>query len=80
MKNPSVLLCDEPTGALDYATSKEILQLIEHVNETYRCTVVLVTHNDALRGMADEVIRLKDGAIREYVRHLTKYRAAALSW
>jgi len=75
-----VLLCDEPTGALDYATSKEILQLIEHVNETYHCTVVLVTHNDALRGMADEVIRLKDGAIREHVRHLTKYRAAALNW
>ena len=80
VKKPSVLLCDEPTGALDYATSKEILQLIEHVNETYHCTVVLVTHNDALRGMADEVIRLKDGAIREYVRQLTKYRAAALSW
>ena len=80
VKKPSVLLCDEPIGALDYATSKEILQLIEHVNETYRCTVVLVTHNDALRGMADEVIRLKDGAILEYVRQLTKYRAAALSW
>ena len=80
VKNPSVLLCDEPTGALDYATSKEILQLIERVNQQYHCTVVLVTHNDAMRGMADEVIRLKDGAIREHVRHLTKYRAADLSW
>ena len=80
VKNPSVLLCDEPTGALDYATSKEILQLIERVNQQYHCTVVLVTHNDAMRGMADEVIRLKDGAIREHVRHLTKLRAADLSW
>ena len=80
VKNPSVLLCDEPTGALDYATSKEILQLIERVNQQYHCTVVLVTHNDAMRGMADEVIRLKDGAIREHVRHLTKLSAAQLSW
>ncbi|MBQ9044495.1 MAG: ABC transporter ATP-binding protein [Oscillospiraceae bacterium] len=80
VKNPSVLLCDEPTGALDYATSKEILQLIERVNQQYHCTVVLVTHNDAMRGMADEVIRLKDGVIREHVRHLTKLSAAELSW
>ena len=80
VKNPSVLLCDEPTGALDYATGKEILQLIERVNRDYHCTVVLVTHNDAMRGMADEVIRLKDGAIREHVRHLSKLSAAQLSW
>ena len=80
VKNPSVLLCDEPTGALDYATSKEILQLIEHVNQQYHCTVVLVTHNDAVRGMAHEVIRLRDGAIREHVRHRTRLRAADLSW
>ena len=53
IKNPDILLCDEPTGALDYQTSKEILQLIEDVNQKFGDTVILVTHNDAIQGMAD---------------------------
>lgn len=53
VKNPDILLCDEPTGALDYATSKEILQLIENVNKKYGNTVIMVTHNEAIRNMAD---------------------------
>ena len=56
IKNPDILLCDEPTGALDYQTSKEILQLIEDVNQKFGNTVILVTHNDAIQGMADQVI------------------------
>ena len=64
IKNPSILLCDEPTGALDYKTSKEILKLIEDVNQKFGNTVVLVTHNDAIKNMADQVVRLRDGQIR----------------
>ena len=63
VKNPDILLCDEPTGALDYATSKEILQLIENVNKKYGNTVIMVTHNEAIRNMADHVIKLRDGTV-----------------
>ena len=65
VKNPDILLCDEPTGALDYNTSKEILKLIEEVNQKYGNTVVMVTHNDAIKYMADRVVKLHDGTIRE---------------
>lgn len=63
IKNPDILLCDEPTGALDYNTSKEILKLIEKVNQKYGSTVIMVTHNDAIKYMADRVVRLRDGQI-----------------
>lgn len=63
IKNPDLLLCDEPTGALDYKTSKDILALIETVNREYGNTVLMVTHNEALRLMASHVIRLRDGEI-----------------
>lgn len=56
IKNPDLLLCDEPTGALDYHTSKDILQLIEDVNKKYGNTIIIVTHNDAIKDMADRVI------------------------
>ena len=62
MKNPDILLCDEPTGALDYKTSKEILKLLEDVNQKYGNTIIMVTHNDAIKQMADRVIRFKDWA------------------
>ena len=65
VKNPDILLCDEPTGALDYNTSKEILKLIETVNQKYGNTVVMVTHNDAIKDMADRVVKLRDGMIRK---------------
>lgn len=65
VKNPGLLLCDEPTGALDYKTSKEILQLMEEVNQQYGCTIVIVTHNDAIRHMAHRVLRLRDGVMVE---------------
>ena len=80
VKAPDILLCDEPTGALDYATSKEILQLIEDVNLRYGCTVLMVTHNAALAPMADRVIRLRDGAIRDDAQHDMRVHAAALAW
>ena len=80
IKNPDILLCDEPTGALDYSTSKEILKLIETVNRKYGNTVVMVTHNDAIKDMADRVIRLRDGMIRKNYRNETRLPAAELDW
>ena len=68
-------MCDEPTGALDYKTSREILKLIEDVNKMYATTVILVTHNDALRRMADQVLRLRDGRIMENTRNAAKLRS-----
>ena len=65
IKNPDILLCDEPTGALDYVTSKEILKLIETVNQKYGNTIIMVTHNDAIKNMADRVVKLRDGQIRK---------------
>lgn len=80
VKNPDILLCDEPTGALDYKTSKEILALIETVNEKYGCTVICVTHNDAVKDMAHRVVKLKDGNIRRVIENEVRIKAADLEW
>lgn len=80
VKNPDILLCDEPTGALDYHTSKEILKLIEDVNKKYCNTVIMVTHNDAIQNMADRVIKLRDGQIRDNIVNNSKVSAADLEW
>ena len=80
VKNPDILLCDEPTGALDYATSKEILQLIENVNKKYGNTVIMVTHNEAIRNMADHVIKLRDGTVRSNEGNSHRIPAAELEW
>lgn len=80
VKNPDILLCDEPTGALDYNTSKEILKLIENVNKKYGNTVIMVTHNDAIKNMADKVIKLKDGKIRDSFENKNKVSATDLDW
>ena len=80
IKNPDILLCDEPTGALDYKTSKDILALIESINKKYGSTVILVTHNDAIKRMADRIIRLRDGLIRSDEVNESKLSAAELEW
>ena len=80
VKNPDILLCDEPTAALDYNTSKEILKLIENVNKKYGNTVIMVTHNDAIKNMADKVIKLKDGKIRDSFENKNKVSATDLDW
>lgn len=80
VKNPDILLCDEPTGALDYRTSKEILKLIETVNRKYGNTIIMVTHNDAIKDMADRVVKLRDGMIRKNYRNEHKLMAAELEW
>ena len=80
VKNPDILLCDEPTGALDYNTSKEILKLIETVNRKYGNTVIMVTHNDAIKNMADRVVKLRDGQIRKNYLNEEKVKAEDLDW
>ena len=80
VKNPDILLCDEPTGALDYHTSKEILKLLEDVSRKYGNTVVMVTHNDALQNMADRVVKLRDGQIRRNYLNESKVSADDLDW
>ena len=80
IKNPDILLCDEPTGALDYDTSKEILKLISDLNQQYGSTVVMVTHNDALKEMADRVIQLHDGKIRRNYCNEHKLSVEELEW
>ena len=80
VKNPGLILCDEPTGALDYKTSKEVLELMERVNREYGCTVVMVTHNVAIAGMADRVLRLRDGRLVEDQVNEAPLCAAELDW
>ena len=80
VKNPEILLCDEPTGALDYHTSKEILKLVETVNQRYGNTIIMVTHNDAIKDMADRVVKLRDGMIRKNYRNEVKIPAINLEW
>ena len=80
VKNPGLLLCDEPTGALDYKTSKEILQLMGDVNHEYGCTIIIVTHNAAIARMANRVLRLRDGRIVEDELNESPVSAAELDW
>lgn len=79
-KNPAVLLCDEPTGALDSATGIVVLEAIERVNRELGTTTVIITHNADIAGMADRVIRLSDGRISEAYRNQTKKPARELHW
>lgn len=62
VKNPKVLLCDEPTGALDVASSKVVLELLERVNKEYGTTILMVTHNEAIKYMVDHVVKVHDNA------------------
>lgn len=78
VKNPKLLLCDEPTGALDSATSKDILVLLEKINREYGTTMLIVTHNNAIRKMVDHVITLKDGVVAADTRNAVKVPAAEL--
>ena len=80
VKNPDILLCDEPTGALDYNTSKEILKLIEDVNKKYGNTIIMVTHNEAIQHMADHTIKLRDGVVRKNIVNENKVSATELDW
>lgn len=78
IKNPKLLLCDEPTGALDSKTSRDILLLLEKINATYGTTMLIVTHNNSIKNMVDQVVIVKDGQIRKDYYNETKVSAAEL--
>jgi putative ABC transport system ATP-binding protein len=80
VKKPQVLLCDEPTGALDYATGKLVLDVIERINREFGTTAVVITHNAAIAGMADRVIYLSDGQVARIERNTRKLSSAELQW
>ena len=73
-------MCDEPTGALDYNTSKEILGLLEHINKEYGNTIIMVTHNDALKAMADRVVKLRDGKVSRNYLNENKQPVSEIEW
>lgn len=79
-KRPEVLLCDEPTGALDYATGKLVLEVIERVNQELGTTTAVITHNAAIAGMADRVVRMSSGEIAEVRRNERKVAPGELVW
>ena len=78
IKNPKLLLCDEPTGALDSKTSRDILILLEKLNEKYGTTMLIVTHNNAIKNMVHKVIIVKDGLIKKDYLNETRIPAAEL--
>lgn len=79
-KRPEVLLCDEPTGALDFTTGKLVLEVLEHVNRTIGTTVAVITHNASIAGMADRVLRMSSGEIVETIRNEAKAKPGDLVW
>ena len=80
VKRPDLLLCDEPTGALDYGSSRQMLGVLERVNHDLGSTVIMVTHNDAIAAMADQVVVLKDGRIVRETHNSRRVAAAELEW
>ena len=80
VKRPRLLLCDEPTGALDYATGKLVLEVIARINQELGTTAIVITHNAAIAGMADRVVRLVDGRIDRIERPERRLTPAQLAW
>lgn len=80
VKNPKLLLCDEPTGALDYKISKEVLKLFETINRTYGTTIMMITHNEMIQQMAHRIIKIKDGQIQEVIQQEHVMPAEAINW
>lgn len=79
-KNPKLLLCDEPTGALDYKTGKNILKLLQDASKKFNSTVIIITHNSLIKPMADEVIELKDGRILNAYTNENPVSVEELEW
>ena len=80
IKKPEILLCDEPTGALDYKTSKDILSLLQKINKKYETTIIIATHNEEITKMANIIIRLKDGIIYQNIENVEVIDAQELEW
>ena len=79
-KRPAVLLCDEPTGALDFETGKVVLEVIDRTNRELGTTTAVITHNAAIAGMADRVVRMRSGRIREVQRNAERRPIGELEW
>ncbi|WP_455078812.1 ABC transporter ATP-binding protein [Peptostreptococcus stomatis] len=79
-KGPTILLCDEPTGALDYSTAKDVLKMIQKINKEYKSTIIIATHNTAIAGMSHEVLSLHDGTIIEHRINDSIVDASELVW
>lgn len=80
IKKPQILLCDEPTGALDYKSSKNILSLLQKINKEYKTTIIMATHNEEITKMSDTIIRLKDGVISQKIENKNVIDAQQLEW
>ncbi|WP_313370766.1 ATP-binding cassette domain-containing protein, partial [Sedimentibacter sp.] len=80
VKNPKLLLCDEPTGALDFQTSRSILKLLQKVNKKYGTTILMITHNSAIAGMAHAVFRLRSGEVAEVTHNSELIPAERIEW
>lgn len=80
VKNPKLLLCDEPTGALDYKTSKEVLELFNEINQIYQTTIIMITHNDAIKHMAHRIIKIRDGMIRSNQINENRLAVSDIDW
>lgn len=80
VKKPKIMFCDEPTGALDEENAKEILGVIQTLNETYGTTVVLITHNPSIGVMADRIVKLNSGELVEIIQNPAKKRASEIVW
>ena len=80
VKNPALMLCDEPTGALDYENAKIVLKLLEDVNKKYSTTIILATHNTAISRMSHKILRLRSGELVEYAENLSPIPAEEVSW
>jgi len=80
VKNPKLLLCDEPTGALDYETSRDVLSLLQKVNAQFGTTILMITHNSAIAGMAHAVFRLRSGEVVEAVQNTNLVPAERIEW
>ena len=79
-KGPTILLCDEPTGALDYSTAKDVLKMIQKINKEYKSTIIIATHNTAIASMSHEVLSLHDGTIMEHRINDSIVDASELVW
>ena len=79
-KNPKILLCDEPTGALDYKTGKQILSLLEKQSRVYHITVIIITHNSAIAPMADKVIKFKNGKVEDVIINKNPQKVEEIEW
>ncbi|WP_334296364.1 ABC transporter ATP-binding protein [Suipraeoptans intestinalis] len=80
IKNPSLLICDEPTGALDYESAKEVLRLLEHLNQTYHTTIIIATHNVQIANMCHLILKLHDGTLQSVLQNDHLISANEVNW